>query len=1019
MEDNVYIYRKLGSLYAPTLLGEIQSGFNMGFAIDGSKDSAKMTISAFEKLDIKPYDIIEHRKTNTWWVVADDKIERKNNDVGFYYEHTISLVGAIELLNSIDMTNCAFLSNRYTLREMLERCVKLSFNDLPPFNFQTNYLIDLDTTVNYTKTFENYTLLSALREIMDGYNCSLKLTFQKNTSLPTRLIQTNINIIPKTGNGNVVDENLFNLVDEKIIINKSNYGTSVVSNAQNVISSKAKTYPAVGSVRLSANEYEIKRETAILRLPNKVYDINWVKMQVPLSFRVYCFEDGIDQHFEMIIDKTQSNKKLRDFLLSIVGTPTSQFERAYNVLIDRLDRGTSVYFVGGNKYDPLEKKVYPKEGTKTPLFIFGDISAGGQIYYEGPVYLLEKHLRDSTENPNKAEYFWWERGSDILSGFNFTRNVGTNLMFSQIWDWRSTELKADDWDAPEDNVIWERTFGSKTIRVFLEFGSIAASPDYDNAMATNFDVSDIRFVVNYIPMTDMKIKYNNKGNKEVASLYNQNGKITDSVALSKLMLSHAKEIESDKITKYGMFYSFDDVPKAGNVVLINGEKYVIGSSSLDFEYNDYDEYIISGEFTLSKNIATKSLMVSPDTNIRDYNIPQNMNLKRVQVYKDFYELTHTFDSNRQVPLQDIINILNVGNYFKALAEHTAVMRLDYIGAVGVKDVATVWERLAGIHRYTGGSSTWYYQLDSTTIPMKKAVYEIVDFKDNNIIGYDAMNAITGFKINEIISGNADNIATPISYVDDLGRVKDIRIAFCNGEQLSTIYQNYLDSQSGGDTYDGNIINYSVFIDSKIYEGDSGNYDGAKDYNDFIIEEQNYNKDAREVPVFEYVCQLDDSNDVIIGDDIIDTNDDDFCYFYSCYLVDKGTIDNSNFASLQVSKVYEDDDGGLQLETENIAIQLTLTGSSNMNRRIDITKYNTVGYENGDGVVYSGKINFSTSQLANKDLVIVRHIIKNNYTVDQDAYVSQQTQLMFVLKNTENITIYNGNIEINFNAYRMN
>lgn len=1021
----IYVYKKVSGYYRSTLLGEEQNGFNMSFSIDGTKDSAKLNVRAYQKLDLKPYDIIEHRNTNTWWVVASDRIDRFENENGFYYDHQLSLVGAIELLNAIDLTDCAFLSNRYTLREVLERLEKLALNiDIPQFQLYTNSAIDLDTVVNYTKTFENYTLLSALREVMDGYNCSLKLTFSKSATTNPYLNYTNIIIVPKTGDGTIVNDSLFNLVDEKTNINKNNYGTSVVSNAQNVISSKAKTYPAVGSVRLSANSYEIKRDTAILRLPNKVYDINWVKMYVPLSFRVYCFADGIDQSFKLIVDKTQSNKKIVDFMNNIftsAGVPIpSRFTR-YDLpeLINKLDKASSVVFYGGTKYDSLNDVVYPADGTKTPMFIFGKYTE--VMWYHGPVYLMEKHLWNSVNQPDKAEYFWWERGTDTLSNFRFAREAGDATLYSHIHHWQSTQLQASDFDVPNDLVLWERTYGTRTIRVFIEFGNSVPDieGDFDDTLATSFDISNIRFVVNYIPMTDMKIKYDNKGDRVVSKLYNQTGKITDSVAFSKLMLSHSKEIESDKITKYGRFFNFSNIPQTGNVVVIDNEKYVIGNVSLDFDENESGNYYIEGEFTLSKNIATKSLMVSPDTNIRDYNIPQNMNVKRVQLYKDFFEITHQGMSDRQTPRQDITNILNVGNSFKGYGEHTAVIKLDYLGIVGQRDIATPFERLRGIHNYQGGSYTWYYQLDSTTIPMKKAIYEIVDFKDNNIIGYDAMNTITGFKINEILTNRADTIATPVSYVDNYGRVKNVSIAFCNGNQLSTIYQNYLNNTAGGDSYDGNLINYSVFIDSKIYEGVSGTYDGAKDYNDFTIIEENYNKDALEVPVFEYCCQLDDTSDVVIGDDIFETNDDDFCYFYSMYLVDKGTIDNGNVASLQVSNVYEDDEGGLQLEEENIAIEMEIDGVSSALRYLTLAKYNTVGYEKDYGVVYSGSINFTSSQLANKDIVIIRHIIKNDYTVDGDANVSQQTQLMFVIRNTENVVIDNGKIKLQLNAYKVN
>ena len=141
-------------------------------------------------------------------------------------------------------------------------------------------------------------------------------------------------------------------------------------------------------------------------------------------------------------------------------------------------------------------------------------------------------------------------------------------------------------------------------------------------------------------------------------LYNQNGKLTDSVALSKLMLSYAKEIQSDSITKYGSYYSFDSVPKVGQVVGIDNIPYVINNVSLDMLPNE-SGYFIMGEFTLSKQIALKSTMVNPNTNIRDYGIPQNYNVKRKQLYRDFYELNLFNDSSNDTPYLGLNKILNI------------------------------------------------------------------------------------------------------------------------------------------------------------------------------------------------------------------------------------------------------------------------------------------------------------------------------------------------------------------------
>ena len=44
----------------------------------------------------------------------------------------------------------------------------------------------------------------------------------------------------------------------------------------------------------------------------------------------------------------------------------------------------------------------------------------------------------------------------------------------------------------------------------------------------------IHFIVNYVPMADIKVKIDNQQNKRDIQLYNQNGKLTDNIALSKI-----------------------------------------------------------------------------------------------------------------------------------------------------------------------------------------------------------------------------------------------------------------------------------------------------------------------------------------------------------------------------------------------------------------------------------------------------------------------------------------------------
>ena len=117
-QDNFYIFDKVTR--KRTLLGEIQTDFNMNMTIDGTKDSLSVLVWSFDDYEIEPYTICWHEKTNTWWIVSHDKIERYQNEQGFVYVHNIDLLGAVDLLNARDLTDCGFNDNTYTVFQFIQ-----------------------------------------------------------------------------------------------------------------------------------------------------------------------------------------------------------------------------------------------------------------------------------------------------------------------------------------------------------------------------------------------------------------------------------------------------------------------------------------------------------------------------------------------------------------------------------------------------------------------------------------------------------------------------------------------------------------------------------------------------------------------------------------------------------------------------------------------------------------------------------------------------------------------------------
>ena len=1031
MADNIYIYnKKTGERY---LLGEIQNDFNMSFVIDGTKDSAELKVIGYYYEELEPYTICWHEKTDSWWIISSDKIERYQNENGtFVYKHNLSLVGAIELLNARDLTDCGFNNNKYTIREFILRLFKLSTFEYN-ISIYSPVLQIYNKKVNFIKTFENYSLLSALREFLDSYNMSPKLTFSNYLDADThkyRLSGATLRIVSKTGmtDYQVRDINDFDEVQETKTMSKESFGACVVSNAENVNSSITKTFPSTGAAKLSAEEYLIKHNNAVLRLPSNVYKANWLKLKFEYDISVvFSYGGNNPTYFNTKVDITSdmSIESAKNYFIEKVNAQSSytqaqraetiaDFESKWEQIKVQMKKAGTITFYEGNDINPVSGGIVKGVGVPyIPKITFGESATLKEVI------LTDEDTRNCL--PTKEQGIYWNRGSNLIKGFNF---IYTGGIYGE-----SFVIAFDNTDLQDDS----RAFF--VYNLGAGYGSIAFGPlEWTERRVY---LKECYFIFNYIPMSDLKIKVDNDCDKLDMQLYNQSGKLVDSVALSKLLNSYSKEISSDTITKYMSYYKYSDVPKVGTIVNNNGIEYVINNVSLDFIQNENETYFIDGEFTMSKRVSTKSLMVNPNTNIRDYGIPQKYNVQRKQLYRDYYEITyyHKYDdANLEEPYLALNRVLNLSNYGSAQNDFVCVMKLTYDELVE-------------------NSHSWYYQLETTNYYLDKMYYVVLNFLDNNIIGYGSQNVFSGFDITRIISGTTDLLNTPISYVDSKGEVKDIEMRFLNNLELTTIYllYNVMLITTIGTMYGGTLYNYSVFIPEEIYEGgistaiydeyDSPTYDGYGSYpthldityfitntcgytgeanglevsyiamssengeaviNDYFItkegnnyylnistqsqslglwsvnfsvkvyttrwnganavstfkiNEYNYNKDAIEVPFFEYCTQIDDSDHVLIGDNILKEYGEDYVYFYTFKVGDNLTPESAY---------------------DNQSVQLTMYdtvsfNTSNLPTTISVNFHNSTTYQNGTFT------NNGTATIPNgKDVAIFRHAynIKN-------------------------------------------
>ena len=854
MKDLLYYFDK--TTFVRKELGEIQTNFNMSFVVDGTKDSSKINVFSYTNNEITPNTICYHLATNNWFILKNDKVSRHENENGYFYSHELQLQGAIELLNARDLPDSGFNANRYSVDDFITRLFRLSNFE---YNIQINYNNNIakDKIVDYIKTFENYTPLSALREFLDGYNCVAKLSFATKTEDDEILLDyAIIDILSKTGNVNVPIRNaseVFNDIREIKNANKSNYGTSVISNAENVVSTRTKTYPSVGSVKLSSNTNTIERETAILRLPSNIFKVNYVDM----------FNSKMQLRYEY--------DGIQTLIASYDPTDISSCTKAYNTLISRVELLPNMT---EEMLNEIKAQISPQiltDQARRRFYYCDNYDPINDLFHsEYPIIKMETTtLNDFVDCvltnselgktlPKWENSIYYDRGKNYIEHFYFFNHNG--------------DKKASVYDD-------EKTLYTKINYPLGKTFTIDIGGPY-------YDISNACFIVNYIPMSDIKIKMDNDGDTIDSDLYNQNGKLNDSNSLSKVLLSYVKEIESDTITKYGTYYGAyvntlgfqsGGLPNVGDLINVNDELYVINNISIDFTPNesttwleDSIGYYMVAEVSMSKKVATKSLLTSPNTNIRDYGIPQNNNVKRKQLYRDFYEFAYTKESNKHnwyLPLGKVLNLTNQAQDYK---EHIAVISCQFANELN-------------------NSKVYHYQLETTTYFLKKSLYEIVDFKDNNIIGYGNQNLWSGFDLSKLfVDGNYNNYNTPISYVDNNGEIEQIRLRFATIEQLKDVYDDYT---SGTAYEDISIYNASVFVPSDIYTGLHNNCD-------FAIYESEYYKDALEVPVFEYSCQVDDTDNILLGENILDRGNNDVAYLYSYILTNNSAYDDNNYMLLK-------------------------------------------------------------------------------------------------------------------------
>lgn len=866
--SKVFTYTKENN-FTQYEFGKYQSGFNFCLTIDETKDSAKILVLTKSEDILAPSTIVRLEGINAWWCVKKDTRQRHKNESGYLYEHTIELQGAFEILNSRDLINCGFNVDHYNVGQFLNRLVSLSSFKLP-ISFDYGTSLGSTKVVDFLKTFENYTLASAIKEFLNGYNCIPKMVFNQNAQ--NQITSATIKIYSKSGLADTpLNESVFNEVSAVDNIDRESYGTKVISNIQNCVGRHAVRYPKIGATYPIGDNGQITYASASqckIKLPSKIYEIESITFYPLVVVQMY----GKDANHEIVssnqygfITPDDLSRQFNNFKSSFINivlnsggnqSDISNINELWKDFVEQLHERLPTIKNGGYWDAILEQ----------PHGDYIEIEDLGRD--DMKVYLNNE--RYAYNNDGKDNFILsWKQGGNEIKGFE---------LFEQ----------AQRLVAGYDNV---HIIGSGTLRfdfdnyyLFINFSSSMEASLIDNEFSiggTDFDLPRTLFSINYIPMADIKFKTDNDLDKEDTKLYNQNGKLVDSYAVSKLVNSYCKSIRDKELVRFGTYYNFSDIPKVGARV---GD-YVINNVSYDVYDNDNGGFLYKCQFSLNLYSACKSTMINANTNIRDYDCPQSNNVKRIQNYRDFIELSYESNTYGNTYL-DIDRIINISLDSIGINDNFVFVMSAY---------DTSFDNEGDNH-----SNYYYYHLDHISFDLSKQKKFVVDFGDNNIVGYGYAHAYKPFSLSNFFDRDKA-ITIPISYVNQFGEVEGL-------ELLAT------DETTAENNFGNIFISENVAIPSSIYQNFESNYN-------LKISEESYEKDGLEIPVFEYSCE-------ISGDDNIEVADNFFEYeeSYEKFVAIKCSFPVTNENETIVSS-YDKYDCDIENDSGKLRIKFTGTKPS--------------------------------------------------------------------------------------------
>jgi hypothetical protein len=369
-----------------------------------------------------------------------------------------------------------------------------------------------------------------------------------------------------------------------------------------------------------------------------------------------------------------------------------------------------------------------------------------------------------------------------------------------------------------------------------------------NFFANRVPTEEVLIQVGYYPIADIKVSIDNDNDAQDEKYFNQSGKVIDSVSVSKLITSHTNDsVEGTKI-RNAKHFVLNEILPLGQLVRDNNQIYVITQRSIDGMVKNTNEYY-NVIYTLSRNRIARSENIVADSSVISYKTPDDNLVFRNQLYKDYIELS-LVNNNQEEPYLPMS---------KALVFSDTLAGTDF-------DFTTIAE-----WRYKPTSITTTivrHIANGSIFDLHKAKLFNINYQDNNVLGY------------RLDSTGSTYVQTPIFYTNNLGKSTSYELFLLDTSDLTNAI-NHFASQYPTQYANDPIVPFSDL--TKVSDLFYGNSVSTQENYSLKIEENNYDKDGFEIPVFEYMIQGNDDytsiGNIVIGNELFSTFTGTLRYHY--------------------------------------------------------------------------------------------------------------------------------------------